>query len=72
LSIHRIIKHITAEWKIIGQTYNYIFQEWLPKSEYEHDDIYTKPNFEFYPPDYSPDFSTEGSSLFIHVPIKAK
>jgi AraC family transcriptional regulator len=57
-----------SKLKTIAQTYNYIFQEWLPKSEYEHDDYYTKPNFEFYPPDYSP----ESPSLFIHIPINAK
>ena len=56
-----------SKLKTIAQTYHHIFQEWLPKSSYESDDV-TKPNFEFYPPDFSP----ESSSLFIHVPIKTK
>lgn len=51
--------------KTIGQTYDYIYREWLPKSQYEHD---AKPDFEY----FSSDSETEDSPVLIHVAIKKK
>ena len=49
----------------IGETYDTIYQEWLPQSEYEH--AYT-PEFELYPPTFDPE---EAASEFqIYIPVK--
>lgn len=53
----------------LGQTWGYIYGEWLPKSQqYENAEDATHACFELYPPD----FSSESSSLFIYTPIRAK
>ena len=51
--------------RTIGQTYEYIYKEWFPKSQYEHD---AKPDFEYFPPDTE----TNNSQVLIHVPIKGR
>jgi AraC family transcriptional regulator len=65
----------------IGQTYEYVYRDWLPRSQYEHDDKPDKvlggevgvfrrkrATFEYFPPDTE----TEDSPVFIHVGIKGK
>jgi AraC family transcriptional regulator len=54
-----------CEMKDIGKTYDYIYREWLPKSQYEHDE---KPDFECFPSDGG----TSDSPVLIHIPIKEK
>lgn len=49
--------------KGIGETYSYIYDEWLPKSQYEHDET---PDFEY----FAPDSGSENPSVLIHVGIK--
>ena len=52
--------------KTLGETWDYIFTQWLPASQYEYDrDV---PSFEYYPPDTENDESPAS----IHIPIKDK
>jgi AraC family transcriptional regulator len=48
-----------------GETYAYIFHEWLPESPYEQAD---QPGFDY----YAPDTTAEGSSTFLHVPVRER
>ncbi|MFC1712675.1 GyrI-like domain-containing protein [Candidatus Poribacteria bacterium] len=59
--MHCAIFECTLE--TIGQTYSYIYEEWLPKSQYEHGG---KPDFEYFPPDSGPG----NSMVLIHIPIE--
>jgi len=52
--------------KTIGETFDYIFKEWLPASPYEHDP--SSSVFEYYPPDTA----TSDSPVFLHIPIREK
>ena len=48
----------------IMETMNNIFQEWLPKSDYQRAD---GPEFEFYDTDFDP--KKPESKLYIHIPV---
>jgi predicted transcriptional regulator YdeE len=50
--------------KTIGQTYDYVYQKWIPQSQYEHDK--DKPDIECYPPNSS----TPDPTVYIYIPIK--
>ena len=52
-----------CKMKDIARTYEYIYDEWLPGSQYEHD---AKPDFEHFPPDAESD----DSPVKIYVAIK--
>jgi AraC family transcriptional regulator len=49
----------------ISQAYRYIYQEWLPASDYQ---LAAAPEFEFYPATFDPD--DESSEMFLYLPIK--
>lgn len=49
----------------IGETYQFIFREWLPNSQYEISNL--TPVFEQYPP-----AGDEESPVLIHIPIQQK
>ena len=50
--------------KTIGETYKYIFETWLPQSQYEYAH---GPDFEYYGEDFDPGGEEK---LYIYVPIK--
>lgn len=49
----------------IGETYDMIYKEWLPQSDYEH--AYTS-EYELYPPTFNPD--DPDSQFEIYIPVK--
>lgn len=52
--------------KSIGQTYDKIFKDWLPASQYEHD--IPLPVFERYPPNTK----TSSDPVLIYIPVRKK
>jgi len=53
----------------IRKAYTYAFETWLPQqTEWEYDN--TKPDFEYYPPEFN-DFQ-EDSIVYVYVPIRKK
>jgi AraC family transcriptional regulator len=50
----------------IGPTYDFIYQTWLPASEYEYDIMAT--DFEYYPPDTL----NKQSAAQIYIPVKPR
>jgi len=48
----------------IGETYKYIFETWLPQSEYSHNPV---PDFEFYDKDFDPE---TGEGMYIYMPVQ--
>jgi AraC family transcriptional regulator len=51
----------------LGETYDFIYGEWMPKSEYEYDD---SNEIEWYDERFNPE--AEDSEFDIYVPIKKK
>jgi len=49
------------------QNYRYIYQEWLPASEYQ---LAEAPELEFYPATFDPD--DQNSEMFLYLPIKPR
>lgn len=47
----------------IRDTYNHIYQDWLPKSGYKQAD---GPDLEYYAPDFNP---TTGTGMFVYIPV---
>ncbi len=50
----------------IGQTFNEIYERWLPASEYEFDPA--SADYEYYPPNTEAD----GSPVLIYLPVRVK
>lgn len=51
----------------LSETYNYIFEEWLPNSQYEH---VKAPDLEWYDDRFK--FGEEDSEMDIHIPVRIK
>ena len=47
----------------IGDTYQHIYQNWLPKSDYKRND---GPDFEYYPPEFD---GSAGAEMFVYIPV---
>jgi len=57
----------TCTMRTIGTTWEYIYKDWLPASQYENDA--PLPSFEYYPPD---DERAGDFPVSIYVPVREK